>query len=306
MAASMCSMSRCGASGLFWAVVVLTASASSATLAAEAGNYALRVQASSAIGAATFLVPPDECNWDPSTQMYCWELAAPVVLSDDLTGELVAMVLEAELEICLAAPQHIKIAFETTAGAATTEFTLTSDRIVLGGGVAEGRLLASASVADLGGGGAILVGRGAFSGIGIAQAFCEPVGAGDVLFTHLLGVIRVGNGGSASVSQRDPADGSYRPMAANAANAFARCGFALSALDRAAVEMTYAIHEIPECRTDLNGDGLVDVQDLLTVLVLYGTVEGGPGYDSGVDIDGDGAIGLGDLVMLLHDYGQPC
>ena len=203
-------------------------------------------------------------------------------------------------------PQEIEIVIETLAGGATTDYSVRSGVIALAGGEVEASLSGSASVEDLGDDRATLVGRGDFSGIGLAQAVYQRVGTGDALFSHLIGVLRVGSGGTASVSQSDPADGSYRFMAANVVGVFARTAFALTAGDRGRARATFEIHEISACQADVNGDGLVDVQDLLVVLLLYGTVEGGGGYDADIDFDADGEIGLGDLVILLGDYGQPC
>jgi hypothetical protein len=53
------------------------------------------------------------------------------------------------------------------------------------------------------------------------------------------------------------------------------------------------------CDGDLNGDGVVDVSDLLILLSAWGQV-GVPG-----DINGDGAIDVADLLLLLGAWG-PC
>ncbi len=55
----------------------------------------------------------------------------------------------------------------------------------------------------------------------------------------------------------------------------------------------------PPC-PDLNGDGVVSVPDLLTMLAAWGTEPGGP-----PDFDGDGIVGRPDLSMLLDAWG-PC
>ena len=54
------------------------------------------------------------------------------------------------------------------------------------------------------------------------------------------------------------------------------------------------------CPTDLNGNGSVDVPDLLALLAAWGTNPGGP-----PDFDGDGMVAVPDLLALLAAWG-PC
>jgi hypothetical protein len=54
---------------------------------------------------------------------------------------------------------------------------------------------------------------------------------------------------------------------------------------------------------DLDGDGDVDLDDLSTLLSLYGLCDGDPGYVPAADLDGSGCIDLGDLSLLLSNYG---
>jgi hypothetical protein len=55
-----------------------------------------------------------------------------------------------------------------------------------------------------------------------------------------------------------------------------------------------------ECPEDINGDGMVDVGDLLALLGAWGT-GGGP-----ADIDGDGDVDVEDLLALLGAWGATC
>ena len=54
------------------------------------------------------------------------------------------------------------------------------------------------------------------------------------------------------------------------------------------------------CAGDVNGDGAVNVPDLLTLLAAWGTDPGGP-----PDFDGDGLVAVPDLLLLLAAWG-PC
>lgn len=56
----------------------------------------------------------------------------------------------------------------------------------------------------------------------------------------------------------------------------------------------------PPCPRDVNGDGSVNVPDLLALLAVWGTNPGGP-----PDFDGDGVVAVPDLLTLLAAWG-PC
>jgi hypothetical protein len=53
------------------------------------------------------------------------------------------------------------------------------------------------------------------------------------------------------------------------------------------------------CSADLNGDQIVDVQDLIEVILAWGT------NDPLADIDGDGTVDVGDLIVVVLTWG-PC
>ena len=57
------------------------------------------------------------------------------------------------------------------------------------------------------------------------------------------------------------------------------------------------------CPCDLNGDGLVDLIDLATLLGHFG--QHGAEHGDG-DIVGDGIVDLSDLAMMLGCYGLHC
>lgn len=56
------------------------------------------------------------------------------------------------------------------------------------------------------------------------------------------------------------------------------------------------------CPADLDGDGVVSINDLALLLSNYGN----PGGPAQGDLDGDGVIGLADLTTLLSAFGAPC
>jgi len=55
------------------------------------------------------------------------------------------------------------------------------------------------------------------------------------------------------------------------------------------------------CVGDLNGNGAIDVGDVLAVLAEFGCVA-----DCGSDVTGDGVVTVSDILALLSDFGTEC
>jgi hypothetical protein len=55
---------------------------------------------------------------------------------------------------------------------------------------------------------------------------------------------------------------------------------------------------------DVNGDGIVNVQDLTIVTLAYGRLEGEPGYDPDADLNLDGIVDMKDVVTVARNLGQ--
>jgi len=54
--------------------------------------------------------------------------------------------------------------------------------------------------------------------------------------------------------------------------------------------------------TDLNGDGIVDMQDIAVVALAFGAAEGDSRYDATADIKPDGVINLFDVALTAKDF----
>ncbi len=57
--------------------------------------------------------------------------------------------------------------------------------------------------------------------------------------------------------------------------------------------------EVPSCDGDADGDGEVNVVDLLAVIGEWGST------DSDADLNGDGVVNVNDLLMVVGNWG-PC
>lgn len=54
-----------------------------------------------------------------------------------------------------------------------------------------------------------------------------------------------------------------------------------------------------ECAGDVDGDGTVNIDDIIAVILSWGATGSNP-----ADLDGNGTVGLQDLVLVLNYYGQ--
>ena len=59
------------------------------------------------------------------------------------------------------------------------------------------------------------------------------------------------------------------------------------------------------CPTDVNGDGVTNVLDLIDLLLCFGLPDDPP-CDTGQDVNGDGTINVLDLIDLLLEFGNTC
>lgn len=55
---------------------------------------------------------------------------------------------------------------------------------------------------------------------------------------------------------------------------------------------------------DFDGDGYVDVTDLLTLIGGWGTAAGSASYDPACDINRDSAVDTADLLDMIADFGS--
>ena len=57
------------------------------------------------------------------------------------------------------------------------------------------------------------------------------------------------------------------------------------------------------CPADVNGNGAIDVADVLTVLSDFGCESG---CNTLTDLDGDGSITVADVLTVLSAFGEDC
>ncbi|MCL4541083.1 MAG: malectin domain-containing carbohydrate-binding protein [Chloroflexi bacterium] len=62
----------------------------------------------------------------------------------------------------------------------------------------------------------------------------------------------------------------------------------------------------PACRSDINGNGVVDVQDVQAVAGRWNALAGDPLYDAKYDLNGDGRIDVSDVQSVAGNWGKTC
>jgi parallel beta-helix repeat protein len=55
---------------------------------------------------------------------------------------------------------------------------------------------------------------------------------------------------------------------------------------------------------DVNGEGKVNMGDVVAILKAFGSTPGMPNYNANCDIDGNGKVDMGDVVIALRNFGQ--
>lgn len=278
---------------------------------AEISPVVLTVRASNSQGAGEFQATLDTGWWDPNEARYTWNWsAAPLEIRDPQTNVLIARVLDAFVQI--RDEQELQVNVGVEAGAVDTEFHIASAEvsfpIVVPEEFAECRAVATVSVTDTGGGPgsfAMAVGVGP-PGIGIFRAYYNggPY-TGGVLFSHLVGFVFAGSGGSASAFQADPPVG-FRPVGADVWSLQTYSAFTLTPTDRCSLT-TFMGFAAPEwCPGDLDLDGVVNVVDLGVLLSAFGSDTSNPEYFEDADFDRNGRVDLFDLSTLLRYIGSSC
>jgi len=224
-------------------------------------EVAVQIQAESASGSGAIDIGLESLVWDPATQSLWWEPDSGLSIVDPATDATIATLQSAELQISECS--RMALSFQLLAGDSDTTVVLRAgmlsfDRI--GSDVAEGRASASFTVRDLNGDGAVLLGEGG-GGEGAFRAYYNGLAPDGTRFAHLVGLVSVGAGGTASASQSDPAAG-YRSVGAAVDDMSVEAAFVLTACDRVTASTLFDIDPDPDdCAADADGDGIPDWAD---------------------------------------------
>jgi len=55
---------------------------------------------------------------------------------------------------------------------------------------------------------------------------------------------------------------------------------------------------------DVNGDHVVDIDDLILIIYYWGTYEGGPNWNPNMELSNDTVIDIDDLLILIYYWGS--
>ena len=224
-------------------------------------EVAVQIQAESASGSGAIDIGLESLVWDPATQSLWWEPDSALSIVDPATDAIIATLESAELQISDCS--RMALSFQLLAGDSDTTVVLRAGMLSfdqIGSDVAEGRASASFTVRDLNGDGAVLLGEGG-GGEGAFRAYYNGLAPDGTRFAHLVGLVSVGAGGTASASQSDPAAG-YRSVGAAVEDMSVEAAFVLTAHDRVTAGTLFDIDPDPDdCAADADGDGIPDWAD---------------------------------------------
>jgi len=63
-------------------------------------------------------------------------------------------------------------------------------------------------------------------------------------------------------------------------------------------------HAAPKGPGDVDGNGVVDIQDIVLATTSYRSVTGGPNWNPNADLNGDGRVDIFDLTTIIRYYGS--
>ena len=236
------------------------------------------------------------------------EFAGAGELVDETTQQWVATLLDATIFVRATQLVEIELNVGVISGESLTTFVIGSPLLTFSSTIpasfAQGSAVASLTVTDGLGDGATLTGLGSV-GSGAYRSYYNGYLAEGARFSHLVGLISVGPGGSATGSQSDPLVG-FRPIGEDLYDASTEVAFTLTPVDLAYAVTRSRFPEPEPCYGDVNGDGVVDLLDINLVLAVFGTCEGDPLFDPAADLQPDGCIDVGDLMVILAAYGEIC
>lgn len=254
---------------------------------------------------ATYVVPFAAANYDSTQRVLTWARTTSTPLVDPNTSVIVATMRNASLSI-RHYPPRILIVGQLIAGSQDAVVLIRSGWLQYppifandGGG----RVTVSLGIADLNNNGAALDAIGP-EGAGIYLAESNEFVPDGIEFTELINAIEVGAGGSATVFQNDPPQGT-RQLDYTVWGASVELEYTLTAMDRASYNTQFNIEGPAFPTGDSNCDGVVNNFDIDPfTLALTDAV----GYEAtfptcdimNADVNGDGTIDNFDIDEFLE------
>ena len=272
----------------------------------ENGIVAFQVAAENLQGSGTVVVTFDEGAWEEETGTFSWVLPAPVDIYSD-QGVYVATMIDGAVFARCTQPCEIEMYLGVAAGVTNTTFVAQSPLVefatVPEAGAAM-RSVVSVTLTDADeGSAAMLAPEG--DGTGMFRAYYNGYLSEGTRFTHLMGLLRVTNGGTITAVQTDPAAG-FAALGEPLSDFSTEVSFLMTGGDVAFMNASAGVPTPPACEGDIDGNGAVDIQDMNRLLASYGTQSPDVGYDEAADLVPDYRIDLADLHYLLTYYGDSC
>ena len=71
-----------------------------------------------------------------------------------------------------------------------------------------------------------------------------------------------------------------------------------------AVNTVYVLSQPQQLSPDVNGDGVVNMADVVLVLLAFGSTPGSPNWNPRCDITQQGKVDMSDVVIVLENFGE--
>ncbi len=221
---------------------------------------ALRIHISTPAHCADLVVPAGELEWNPVNATLSWTAADAIDVLDTTTGALLATIQNVVITYRQCSGIHLN--FMILAGDAEIGVIIDTAQLYfprIDESVAVGRALASCTLHDAGGGGAVFAGLGPPGTPVFVNHFNGRPPAGS-LFAGLIGMVTISSG-SGSGSQSDPPSG-LRPVGASVPSMATRVQFTLTGGDRVSAMSLFDMDPNPtDYALDSDGDGVPDWAD---------------------------------------------
>jgi hypothetical protein len=290
---------------------LLALGSSSACVFATPGDLAgslCRIYAFGAAGESEWWdVPVAEGVWAGSRISY--SSSAPFAFYSD-GGTYLGSLTWISMNLDLTDTGDFEMSFGFVAGSAPVSVVAYSPRYefrTVPAGAARARASASVTVTDRDNNFARATGLGS-AGNGIFRACYNGAYPNCATFSHLVGFVFCGAGGTNTGSQLDPPFG-YRAVGSGVRDMSVRIAFQVTANDYVSVATRMDVAEpgaAAYCDGDIDADRDRDLSDLSRLLVAFGSVRGDDSYTFDADFDADGQVGLSDLSVAIGVFGTLC